>query len=77
MLNYGHDTSPKKTSAKGGAYGVRGDGLGLPKPSADGAVAKLPLVRYANEACKEYMQAPWENGELRSVVAFFVKEHNC
>ena len=55
---------------------MRGDGLGVPASKGDvsGRVPQLPLVRYGNEACRAYMQAPWGNCEMRTVVAFFVRE---
>ena len=71
VLNYGYET-PKKNTPK---TAVRGVGLG--PPGTDGVregVPRQPLVRYGNEACRAYMQAPWENCEMRSVVAFFVRD---
>ena len=43
-----------------------------PKPDMSQVIQ--PIIRFGDDACAAYMQAPFENCEMRTVVAFFVTD---
>ena len=56
------------------SHKAAGAASSLTTPKPDMSQVIQPIIRFGDDACAAYMQAPFENCEMRTVVAFFVTD---